>query len=253
MVEIMNISISHVSHHAIQHHREQFLKELNRQFVRNSFHERGRADVCELKVNDISVGYGSVCALETTVRDSVFEFYLVPTARERKRDLFGAFLKHTRSQSISCQSNDALLASLLNEFGQNITHEAILFEEGTSSTLTLDGYAFRKRNDDDKIFEHFVEPIGDYVLAHDNRVVATGGFLIHYNFPFADLFMEVDEPFRRKGLASYLLQEIKKECYQAGRVPAARCNVSNEASRRSLINAGMKECGYLMRGEKLAF
>jgi Acetyltransferase (GNAT) family len=209
--------------------------------------------VYEIKVNDISVGYGSICALETAVRDSVFEFFLVPTARERKRDLFGAFLKHTRSQSISCQSNDALLASLVNEFGQNITNEAILFEEGTATALRLNGCVFRKRKDDDKIFQHQVEPIGDYVLAHDNRVVATGGFLTHYNFPFADLFMEVDEPFRRKGLASYLLQEIKKECYRAGRVPAARCNVSNEASRRSLINAGMKDCGYLMKGGTAAF
>ena len=59
----------------------------------------------------------------------------------------------------------------------------------------------------------------------DGAIVATGGIATHYNPPYGDLFMEVDEPHRRRGYGSYLIQELKRACYEMGRVPAARCNV----------------------------
>jgi GNAT superfamily N-acetyltransferase len=62
----------------------------------------------------------------------------------------------------------------------------------------------------------------------------------------ADLFMEVDERFRRKGYGSYPIQELKRACHEAGRVPAARCNVANAASRATLQNAGMLPCARLL-------
>jgi GNAT superfamily N-acetyltransferase len=60
------------------------------------------------------------------------------------------------------------------------------------------------------LFDHKAEPVGDYVLELDNEIVATGGFLLHYNMPFADLYMEVREDHRKKGFGSFLIQEIKK-------------------------------------------
>jgi RimJ/RimL family protein N-acetyltransferase len=80
-------------------------------------------------------------------------------------------------------------------------------------------------------------------------VIATGGFLLHYNKPFADLFMEVHPDHRGRGAATYLLQELKKECYLAGRVPAARCSIRNAASRAALLKAGMRECGFMLTGQ----
>jgi GNAT superfamily N-acetyltransferase len=61
--------------------------------------------------------------------------------------------------------------------------------------------------------------------------------------------MEVAEPHRRRGLGSFLVQEVIKQCYLAGRVPAARCSVDNAASRATLTKAGMKTCGFLLIGE----
>jgi GNAT superfamily N-acetyltransferase len=81
------------------------------------------------------------------------------------------------------------------------------------------------------------------------EVVATGGFLLHYNKPLADLYMEVREDCRRRGLGSFLLQELKNECYIAGRVPAARCDIRNTASRATLINAGLRTCGFMSTGK----
>ena len=82
----------------------------------------------------------------------------------------------------------------------------------------------------------------------NNEVVATGGFLLHYNFPFADLYMEVRENDRRKGLGSYLIQELKTQCYLAGRIPAARCNINNVASKITLLKAGFQIAGFMLLG-----
>ena len=82
----------------------------------------------------------------------------------------------------------------------------------------------------------------------DCGIAATGGILFHYNRPYGDIFMEVAEPFRRGGLGSYLVQELKRVCYEQGNVPAARCNPTNIASRKTLQKAGFVPCGHILSG-----
>ncbi len=115
--------------------------------------------------------------------------------------------------------------------------------------MSPDNIIFRDRNDTDTVFEHKAEPIGQYVIESDNRIVATGGFLLHYNMPFADLYMEVKEDERRKGIGSFLIQELKKQCYLAGRVPAARTGTDNMASKNTLMKAGLKIAGCMLLGQ----
>jgi RimJ/RimL family protein N-acetyltransferase len=79
--------------------------------------------------------------------------------------------------------------------------------------------------------------------------MATGGFMLNYNHPFADIYMDVKEEFRQRGLGSLMVQELKKEIYKAHRVPAARCNIKNTISRATLIKAGFRLCGYLLEGK----
>ena len=60
--------------------------------------------------------------------------------------------------------------------------------------------------------------------------------------------MEVDERYWRRGYGSLLVQELKRTCYEMGRIPAARCNVTNVASRATLQKAGFLPCGRILRG-----
>jgi RimJ/RimL family protein N-acetyltransferase len=60
--------------------------------------------------------------------------------------------------------------------------------------------------------------------------------------------MEVTEPFRRRGLGSFLVQELKRVCYEGGHVPGARCNPDNVASRRTLQKAGFVPYGHILKG-----
>ena len=60
--------------------------------------------------------------------------------------------------------------------------------------------------------------------------------------------MEMAEPLRRRGYGSYLIQELKRVAYEMGKVPAARCNVTNAASRATLQKAGMLPCARVLTG-----
>jgi len=133
---------------------------------------------------------------------------------------------------------------MLVDCATNLIVEKVLFRDAFVTNLTSPGGQFRQATSQD--FPSLPEPSGDWVIETDGRLVAWGGFLTHYNPPYSDLYMEAAEPARRKGFGSFLLQEIKKKCYEAGLKPAARCNADNPASRRTLEKAGMLPCGHLL-------
>jgi GNAT superfamily N-acetyltransferase len=230
--------------------RNLFLQETNFQIRYNACHERGWTDSYIIKLNEERIGYASIKGNENIAdRDTVFEFYIIPSFRNLSSVAFLELLRSSKANFIECQSNDILLTSLLYEFGQNISSNVILFEEGFTCNLKVDNILFKKRNEDDVVFAHKAEPIGDYVLQRNNEIVATGGFLLHYNTPFADLYMEVKEDCRTQGLGSFLIQELKKQCYLSGRVPAARTGMDNIASRATLLKAGLKIAGFMLLGQ----
>jgi GNAT superfamily N-acetyltransferase len=61
--------------------------------------------------------------------------------------------------------------------------------------------------------------------------------------------MEVTEPYRRRGLGSYFVQELKRIAYEMGGIPAARCDPNNVASRRTLQKAGFIPFASIMHGK----
>ncbi len=227
-----------------------FLQENNFQIRYNACHERGWTDSYIILIDGQKIGYGSVKGNENlSDRDTVFEFYIIPSFRKQSSNAFLKLLIISRVKFIECQTNDRLLTHLLYQYGHNISSDTILFEENCTTEMSPDNIIFRDRNDTDTVFEHKAEPIGQYVIESDNRIVATGGFLLHYNMPFADLYMEVKEDERRKGIGSFLIQELKKQCYLAGRVPAARTGTDNMASKNTLMKAGLKIAGCMLLGQ----
>src|SRR5208283_2525474 len=182
-------------------------------------------------------------------RDTVFEFFIVPAFRKKASNLFQQLLAAARPAIIECQSNDPFLSPMLFEFTRNISSDVVLFEEYSVTDLAVPGVLVRRRQDGDEIFPHSIEPVGEYVAELNGEIVATGGFMLHYNPPFTDLYMEVREDCRRRGIGSFLLQEVKRECYLAGRVPAARTSIRNLASKACLSRAGLRVCGFMLTGE----
>lgn len=137
---------------------------------------------------------------------------------------------------------------MLYEFSRDVTSDVVLFEPHSVTDYKVPDSVVRPTRAGDQVFEHTVEPPGDYVLEINGEIVATGGFMLHYNVPFADLYMEVRPDCRRRGYGTFILQEVQKACYLAGRVPAARCPIKNIASRAALIKAGLRVCGFMQIG-----
>ncbi len=229
--------------------RNLFLAETHTQIRYHAVHERGWSDSYFLFVDGINIGYGSVKGQNSIDRDTVFEFYIIPHCRKLSSPLFEQLLIASGAGLIECQSNDEHLAPMMFEFSNNIHSDVMLFSDNEPGNLQMPGTIFKLRNEQDVIFEHKYEPVGTHVLEFEGEIIATGGFLLHYNFPFSDLYMEVREDQRRKGFGSFLIQEIKKSCYLSGRIPAARCNMDNYPSRATLLKAGFKISGYMLLGD----
>lgn len=241
----MEIKVVITGLEAIRGFRILFLQEGNFQFTYDKCHLYGWADTWLFLIDGEKAGYGSVWGSEKREdRDSIFEFYLIEPFRKSASIVFEEFCTASGATLIECQSNDKLLCSMLYEYAPNINAEAILFEDDFQTDFAIPGVTLG-REVSAVTTSHSAE---GYFLEQDGEIVATGGFMLNYNWPYADIYMEVKEPHRRKGLGSLLIQELKKEIYKMDRVPAARCNVDNKTSKATLLRAGFKVCGARLKG-----
>lgn len=230
-------------------YRDLYLQQMNRQIRYNACHERGWSDSYLLYADEVVIGYGSVKGQEIADRDTIFEFYLLPIHQHLATRIFSVLLEASGAKFIEPQSNALLLTTMLYEFATNIRADAILFEEDRTTSLSVSEVVFRSKEEYERSFGKKVEDGSGYVLELGGEIIGSGDFLLHYNKPFADLYMEVAESHRNKGLGSYLIQELKKVCYLAGRIPAARCNVQNRASKATLLKGGLRVAGCMLYGE----
>ena len=273
-----NISVERAEYAAIAPMRELYRHEAHCQIVRDSILRRGLADAYLFLVEGRRAGYGGVWNKYSP--DRIMEFYVLPHIRAQDSGLPAqigrAFLQESGASHIEAQTNLPMLFTLLlqasassddtlpsaNESGHPITFhiENYLFADDHAANLPPptwkpgDSCVFRslEEGEAERVFAHHGEPVGAWGIEGDaddgqgRRILATGGFLTHYNPPYADLFMEVDAVARRKGVGAYLIQELKRVCYEAGYLPAARCDFSNTASRRTLQRAGFAVCGQIV-------
>ncbi len=241
-----NVSILSCRFPRIAPLRALFLTELNAQCRYDAAHARRGTTQFAIRQDDRDVGYGAVKDMHET-RGTVFEFYLMPPFRNEAPAVLRSLVETSGAEALECQTNDLFYASLVGQFPGEPTSDTILFAAGRSNGLQSADAVVRRRRRRDDVFEHTVEPVGDFVVDVKGDVVGTGGFLLHYNPPFADLFMEVRPDARRRGYGSLLIQELVTHCYLAGRVPAARTGVENVASQRTLTKGGLRECGRMLR------
>ena len=230
--------------------REMYRSEMHCQIIHDSIHQRpGWTQEYLLKAGAEHVGYGSVAvAGPWTGRPTVYEFYVAPHRRSQLFDLFRTMLTASGAVSIEVQSNDPLAITSLHMFARDVVSLSILFHDEHVTNHSPHGAAFRTPTateaadiPQDQLRWHGVVEV-------EGQIAATGGILFHYNPPYGDIFMEVAEPFRGRGIGSFLVQELKRTCYEGGYVPAARCNPANIASRRTLQRAGFAPCGHMLMG-----
>ena len=238
-----HMEITRTSLPTIAHLRKEFLSENNIQFILDKAHRYGWADLYVFTVNQSHVGYGSVWGKEKREdRDAIFEFYLVSEYRQQAQKIFVDFCHASKAPHIESQSNDKFLYPMFEKFADNVETEAILFADDHETNFDGKGSSLLPRpqsNPDDC----------QYALMNNGEEVGEGGFMLNYNLPYADIYYSVGEQYRRKGFGSFIVQELKKEIYKMGRVPAARCNAKNMISKATLLKAGLVVCGERLSGD----
>jgi GNAT superfamily N-acetyltransferase len=228
--------------------RAEYRREMDCQIVHDSWHARGFTNSYVLRVDGEIVGYGSVGGSPGDPKETVKEFFVRPDARRAALPLFRQLVKTSGARRIEAQTNDLLLSLMLYDCAVDLTSERILFADAALTIYPPPDAQLRRIADADRVFPHTVEPIGDWGLERGGEIVATGGILHHYNPPYGDIYMEVAASHRRQGLGSYLVQELKRICYEAGVIPAARCHQDNVGSRLTLQRAGLFPCARIVRG-----
>lgn len=242
--------ISAVRLDAILGLREVYRREMNCQIVHDSWHTRGFTQSYLFRVADQVVGYGAIGSSQGAPRTIVKEFFLVPDHRHHALPIFRRFLAVGGAVTIEAQTNDALLFDMLDQCAVAVSSDTILFSDAVVTNLVAPGATLRPvtKRDRLRMFPHTLEPVGDWGVEVDSRIVATGGLLFHYNPPYGDIYMEVAAPFRRLGYGSYLVQELKRISREGGHLPAARTGQDNTGSQRTLQRAGMTPCGRIVTG-----
>lgn len=244
----MKIEVSSVEADAITPLRELYRKEMNCQIISDSFLARGFSDSYLIRVAGHIAGYGLVA--NKHYPNTVHEFYTIPSYRADALPLFRQLLEVSQASRIRVQSNSRLMLLMLYDCATEIETDAILFEDGFTSHLTCPHGSLHKitEADRERLEAQKLDAGDQWMIESDGVPVATGGILCHYNPPYGDIYMAVAEPARRKGYGSYLVQELKRIAYEIGKIPAARCNAANTASRKTLQKAGLLPCGRLLEG-----
>lgn len=237
----MTIQVERVEYHDVETMRDLYRQEAHCQIVCDSALRRGMADPYMIVVEGRKAGYGAMWNQYS--RGRIMEFYTLPHVRAHALPMFRRLLAISRATSIEAQTNMPLMLTMLYDCANDITTDYILFEDAFITNLACPEGVFRRTRLDDAIQE------GDWSVEANGAIVAWGGFLCHYNPPYGDVFMGVAESARRQGFGSYLVQEVKRVCYEAGKQPAARCNPTNIASRKTLQKAGFLPCGRLLLGK----
>lgn len=210
------------------------------QIVHDSLHGRpGWTEPYLLEVGGATAGYGSLAAGGPwTGSRVIFEWYVQPSLRVRAFDLFECLVKTSRATGMEIQSNDGLITTMLHAYAHSIKSESIVFADGVMTGLHANGGMVKRRD----------AAATECVLEVDGIDAGNGGILYHYNRPYGDIYMEIAEPYRRRGYGSYLVQELKRICHELGSVPCARCSTVNVASRKTLQKAGFIPCAHILVG-----
>jgi GNAT superfamily N-acetyltransferase len=232
--------------------RTRYRAEMNCQIVHDSIHDRQGWSLTYLLDSDgAAAGFGSI-AIAGPWKDkpTVYEFYVMPEYQHRAFHLFEAFLSASSPRFFELQSNDKLFLAVTLAYAENIATESIVFHDKFRTVLPASGATLRCMTPEQEIRAAIErrQGGGEWLLDLAGAEVGKGGILFHYNRPYGDIYMEINEPFRKRGFGAYLVQELKQIGYSLGAIPCARCNPANLPSRRTLQRAGFVPFAHILNG-----
>lgn len=190
----------------------------------------------------------------------LLRFHLVENYQARAQEIFRWIISTYGIQYAITSTIEPLYFSLCLDVQKSITLHSYLFRDHKRIELSSDlsNSVFRKAKkselNDIMRFDQANTGSGEwieaflqerlsreelFVLYDRQTLVATGECIPSQKQPpYADLGMVVAQSYRRRGLGSFILTQLKKHCYEAGWKPICSCEASNLASKKAIEKAG---------------
>ena len=151
-----------------------------------------------LGLEDTLVGFGTVAiGGPWTGKPTILEFYVLPDHRGRAFDLFEAFVEASGARLMEIQSSDALLAMMLHTYAHR-DHERSdrLPRRRSRRRSPANGAVLQPLTSDEEVRASIAERQGgpEFLLQVDGKPAGKGGILFHYNRPYGDVYMDIEEP-----------------------------------------------------------
>ncbi|MDQ2744443.1 MAG: GNAT family N-acetyltransferase [Chloroflexota bacterium] len=229
---------------------------------------QGRARIYGVLNGGALIGYGILHG-EGEDRSTVVEFFLLPQNRRHTVPVFDHFTRVTEAVGVQARTTDAGLVLLLHERTHDIVPGNFYFHDAENTHHPVPGIRCRAitHGDLDVIAPIMTTSEGwpfevpdretlavwivsneGWLLEDDEGIAGIGAILHGYNAPFASIGMVVMKRARRRGYGTCLIEELKRETYDMGKIPRADCDPWNAASRATLLRAGFLVNARALRG-----
>lgn len=186
---------------------------------------------------------------------SLLQFYLIKEYTLVAQEVFSTLIKEGKMLSSYCTTFDHLLLSLCFDYQKTVRCQAYCFRSYFEVKHELNGlsdldFRLSTENDLENINKYcdnfFEEPILQihrkeiFVLYSANLFLGAGVIepINEFSTPYVDIGMVVSEEYRNKGIATYIIQELKKYCISKGWSPICGCWYLNYQSKRVLQKSG---------------
>lgn len=210
-----------------------------------------QSDCYEIVYNNIIVGHFSVKTDKTLVQFCVFDNHL-----KYSSEIFEYLISHNLVTSAAVSTIESTFLSLCLDYQKDISIEMYLFCDISSPETTLNEFSnlsfrFADENDIDIVIKECGLPFDGYyqkiikqnqlfVLYSDNIFLGIGEFRISkINSKYADIGVAVAKKYHRKGIGTYIINNLKKYCNKNNVIAIASCDSENIASKKTLEKAGL--------------
>lgn len=194
--------------------------------------------------------------------DCLLRFHLLEDYRGQAQMIFRWVIsKHEISQAIT-STVEFFYLSLCLDMQTDVSIHSYLFRDSMSSKLSSragDTVAFKRverseTHDFVNFYRTGTEGTGEWIESflhtrflreelfglYDGQILLAAGECIpsQEQTPYADLGMVVEPSYRRRGLGTEMLLQLKEHCYATGREPICSCAAGNLASKKAIEKAG---------------
>ncbi|MCP4640944.1 MAG: GNAT family N-acetyltransferase [bacterium] len=196
------------------------------------------------------IGY---CCVERP-KQLLLQFFVSEEYARYAEDAFEEMLRETGTKLAYVSTRDPLALSLSLTYQHQVSLESYLFEHRIVTSHVPSGLpraTFRNANDED--IQDIIAASGDFwgdivltvqggqlrVLGSEDTLFGMGYVSTEYcSEGTANLGVFTNPNFRRKGVGTFIVQELVQECRSRGLSPIAACYHENVGSKGTLARAG---------------